>query len=165
MDVQRARLSDLPWIRELAAEASLAPAYRQGDAQKATRDRLAHLETSRLHPDLKLVVAGERQGFALVHLAGVEDATGQPQAELLELAARSDEALEALVDEAARMAHRRGLEHLAWRLPNWSEELLERAEHLGFLVERCEILMECSPAGPVKSWPTDPALERLREGR
>lgn len=162
MQVQRARLTDLGWIRELAAEASLASPYREGET---TRQRLAQLEASRLMPDLKLLVAGERQGFALVHLAGVEDATGLPQAELLELVAHSDEALGALVDEAARLAHRRGLEHLAWRLPAWSEGLLDRAERLGFLVERCEILMQCAETGPIKAWPQDPALTRLREGR
>lgn len=161
MVVQRARLADLGWIRELAAQCSQPSPYRAGDAVRATRDRLAHLETTRLQPHLKLLVAGDREGFALVHLAGIEDASGQPQAELLELCARSDEALEALIDEAARMAYKRGLKCLAWRLPALSE--LERAEGLGFRVERCEILMLCDEKGPVKAWPTDPALERLRE--
>lgn len=162
MLIQRARLTDLSWIRAMATRASHPSPYREGDAAQATRERLAWLEASRLQPDLRLLVAGERQGFALVHLAGVEDATGLPQAELLELAADSDEALEALVDEAARLASKRGLDTLAWRLPAWREQEVERAERLGFWVERCEILMQCGPEGPVKAWPDDPALERLR---
>lgn len=163
MLVGRARLGDLAWIRELAAQCAQSSPYRDGDAVKATRERLAYLETIRLQPDLKLLVVGEREGFALVDLAATEDATGQAQAELLELAARSDEALAALVDEAARMAYKRGLSCLAWRLPAWSTPELERAERLGFWVERCEILMSCAEEGPRKPWPADPALDRLRE--
>lgn len=163
MVIARARLADLGWIRELALEKSQDSPYRQGDAARATRERLANLETCRMQPDLRLLVAGDRQGFALVSLASVEDATGLPQAELLELSTRTDEALVALVDEAARLAFKRGLTALSWRLPAWSVAEVERAERLGFWVERCEIVLQCAPEGPVKANPTDPALERLRE--
>lgn len=143
-------------------ESSQPSPYREGDPIRATRERLAYLETSRMQPELKLLVAGQREGFALVNLAAVEDATGLPQAELLELCARSDQALEALVDEAARLAYKRGLTALSWRLPAWREDEWERAERLGFWVERCEIVLQCAGEGPVRAFSSDPALERLR---
>ncbi len=123
-------------------------------------------------PDTAILVAylpepgrpgGRPVGYLILDLHVQEDTTGEPQSAIYDLGVLPNywgsNAVRELVHAACRRTAREGLQFMVGEISAHNERTYLQALRLGFELERFQIVMRCSPEGPM------PMPERAQEQR
>ncbi|MBI3929278.1 MAG: GNAT family N-acetyltransferase [Armatimonadetes bacterium] len=172
IEVRRARISDLPFIRQLTLD-TFDQSIPEGrdipyeTVRAETEKYLGELDGILARKrDVAVLVAnweGQPAGFLILELRHVEETTGERQTHIYNMAVVPDHLGKrvdrALVREAARLTHRRGCKYMTGRITASNRRALLAALRQGFEIERYEVTMACGPEGPT-SMPGRPPHER-----
>jgi len=175
IEVRRARLSDMEFIRRLSLELVGQGIPENRDIPTAqvlerAQDSLHELDQWILRKrDFAVLVAVDAHkdhvpaGFLILEFHHVEESTGESQSFLFNMGV--EEAYwgryvgHALVREAARITHQRGYRYMTAKVSASNERALLSAIQVGFDIERYQLTMACGAEGPVRM-PGRPLAER-----
>ncbi|MBI3926936.1 MAG: GNAT family N-acetyltransferase [Armatimonadetes bacterium] len=164
IEVHRARLPDFPWIRRLAVRSAIygiphGRDIKNSQVQAVAQEHLKDLElTAGTGRNFLVLLAldsdtDERLGYIMLDFDHVESSTGERQSLIYDLAVEprhwGKQVVHRLVEAAARETAGRGLKYMVGEVTAGNRRTLVQALRLGFQVERYQIVMCCSPEGPV----------------
>lgn len=166
IEIRRAALADVPFIRQLAL-VSLVHGIPEGrDVTTETvaaraSESLKNLEVLvHRRRDCAILVAvdtareGHRAGYLILEYKHVEETTGEVQSHVYDLAVEPDymrlHVGSRLVGEAARLTHQQGYRYMSAMITASNERALVGALTLGFEIERYRLVMPCDANGAVR---------------
>lgn len=174
VEIRRATLADVPFIRKLALESVI---YGVPDGRDIENDKVVQLASDALKnlemlvfrkKEVAIIVAidkekDERAGYLILEFNRLEEATGERQSYVYDLAVQQaymgKYVGHRLVREAARISHEHGYRYMSANISASNDRALLSAIKLGFDVERYGLIMACDEHGIAKM-PGRPPHER-----
>jgi ribosomal protein S18 acetylase RimI-like enzyme len=175
IEIRRAGLADVPFIRELSLEVVGQGIPEQRDipteqVKELCRQGLQDLESwiTRKREFAILVAVdtekdNEKAGFIIIEFNHTEESTGEKQSYIFNLAVRPEYwgkwAGHRLVWEACKVSNQRGYRYMTSKVTASNERALLSAVKMGFEIERYQLTIACGPEGRVRM-PGRPFAER-----
>lgn len=174
IEVRRAGLADVPFIRELSLEVVGQGIPEQRDipteqvkelCQQGLQDLESWITRKR---EFAILVAvdtekNDKAGFIIIEFNHTEESTGEKQSYIFNLAVRPQYwgkwAGHRLVWEACKVSHQRGYRYMTSKVTASNERALLSAVKMGFEIERYQLTIACGPEGRVRM-PGRPFAER-----
>ena len=165
IEIRRARLADIPFIRQLSLDTLAIGIPECRDIPNATvlANATSHLDDLegllQRRREAAILVAsddalpgGKPVGFLILEFNYIEDSTGEAQSYIYNMAVIPEYwgryVGHQLVREAARLSHQRGFQYMTSRVTASNRRTLLAALRMGFEVERYQLTMACGPEGP-----------------
>ncbi|HXE72188.1 MAG TPA: GNAT family N-acetyltransferase [Candidatus Nitrosotenuis sp.] len=154
--VRPAGPEDVPFVRSLAAAAIVSGIPPTRDirpevVQQTVLRTYAHLDQDLQDPNFALLVAereGALLGYIMLEMNALEPATGETQCYISDVATSPGRhrfaAFRRLMEAAMQLTADRGFRYLVGTVSVNNQTSLGLARHLGFQIERHQIVRDCS---------------------
>jgi ribosomal protein S18 acetylase RimI-like enzyme len=159
IEVRPAIKGDWSWIRKLAMDSAVhtLPPTRKVSVPALQARVQASLRELASDSDCKVLIAWEpstntRLGYLILMLNQVDDASGEPQCAIHDLAVeanfRGTPAVRHLVQAATKLSAEHGFQYLVGEVTAENRRAYLKALRLGFQLERYRIVMPCQSGEP-----------------